>query len=57
MATEIIKILEYVLDNPVFNAAIIVCAVFSVIVLIIVIAVFTVVLKNFFDIYKRHSRR
>ncbi len=57
MATEIIEILEYVFDNPVFNAAIILYAVFSVIMLVIVIAVFAVVLKNFFNIYKRHNRR
>ena len=57
MANEIIEILEYVFDNPVFNAAIIGYAIISVIVLIVVIAVFAVVVKRFFDMSKRHRRR
>jgi hypothetical protein len=57
MAEEIIEILKYVFDNPFFNTAVVVCAVVSVVILIACIAVFVVILKEFFDIHKRHRRR
>jgi hypothetical protein len=57
MAEEIIEILKYLFDNPFFNAAIVVCAVVSVVVLVVCIAVCVAVLKEFFDIHKRHRRR
>ena len=57
MASEIIEIFEYLINNPVVNAAIIGYAVISVIVLIVVIAIFAVVVKQFFCMSKRHRRR
>lgn len=57
MVEEIIEILKYVFDNPFFSAAVVVCAAVSVAVLVVCIAVCVVVLKEFFDIHKRHRRR
>lgn len=57
MAEEIIEILEYIMNSPILNTAIAVYAVISIIVLAVVIGVFAVVVKSFFDINKRHRRR
>lgn len=57
MAEEIIKILEYMMNSPILNTAIAVYAVISIIVLAVVIGVFAVVAKAFFDINKRNRRR
>lgn len=57
IAEEIIEILKYLFDTPFFYTAVVVSAVAFVIVLVVSIAVFAVVLTEFFDIHKRHRRR
>lgn len=57
MVTEIIEILEYLLNSPVLKATIILWAGISIIILIVCIAIFTVVVKSFFDIHKWHRRK
>lgn len=56
MANEIIKLLEYLMNNSIVNAVLVAYAIMSVVVLAIVIAVFVVVLKQFFNIHKSHKR-
>ena len=56
MAEEILTFLEQVLNHPIFKVGMIVYIVFAVLVLICVIAVFVFVMKQFFEINKRHRR-
>lgn len=56
MANEIIKLWEYFMNTPGVYAILVMYAVAMVIILIITVAVFVVVLGQFFRIHKSHKR-
>ena len=53
MADEIIKLIEYITGNPVVQGAFIGYVIFSVIVVLVTIAIFTFVLRTIFKNRKR----
>ena len=53
MAEEIIKLIEYITGNPVFQGAIIAYIIFGAIVVSIVIAVFVITLRSILNARKR----
>ena len=56
MANEIIKLWEYFMNTPGVRAILVMYAVMAVIILIITVAVFVVILRQFFRIHKSHNR-
>ena len=56
MANEIIKLWEYFMNTPGVHAILVIYAVMAVIILIITVAVFVVILRQFFRIHRSHNR-
>lgn len=52
MANEIIKLFEYVINNPAVKGVAILYIIFSVVVLVVVIAIFAVLLRHFFKMWR-----